>query len=342
MALKGDGVFSGSDADFARFLSDTGSSSDDTQAFVARNFLLDEAVPAARADSYAASGGATAHADSAAWLKAHNHYLTARVWSLSHDHGPPALVDTADEEGCPETFRLPAASPYAAANGTLDLVRVEGVTFIASKSASDPAEVVRLARAALAPGAGDDTRAALDALLEVWSRKIDLRPVFAGFWEDVQDLFGATPDADPPGWADRLRDRLGLLHHDPADKKGPIDVLVFRYQVDAVPPLASDHARRPLLPPTVLDGRHSAAFCPAPRDSATGHTIDLGARGERPCREVLHPCTALRARHVFRVGTISAPVARERLREARGMHLLAVRDQAGRPDYAAGTDGDLA
>ena len=118
-------------------------------------------------------------------------------------------------------------------------------------------------------------------------------------------------------------------------------MLVFRYQVDAVPGLKSDRTVRLLLPPTVLDGRHSPAFCPAPRAALTGHTLDLSGGRDRPCREVLHPTTRFRARHLFRVGTVTRPVNHGLLREARGLHLVCVREQSGRRDYAVRTDGDL-
>ncbi len=342
MLLKGNGVCSTGDAPFAGFLSDQGCAPDDSRALVARNFLLDESVPVARFESYRDAGAVGAHADYAAWLDTHNAYLNERVFALSHDHGPPAQVDLADADACPETFRLPAPSAFRDASPTLDLLRVETVTFVAKTSGREPSAVLDLARKALASPASDGARAGFDALLEVWSRALDTRPVFAAFWEDLADLFGARPADDAPDWADRLRDRLGLLHHDPADKRAPIDVLVFRYGVDALPPLSAGHGGgRVLLPPTVLDGRHSAAFCPAPRESATGHTLDLAAARARPCRELLHPCTRFRARHLLRVGTIREPATRDHLRAARGLHLLAVRELARRPDYAAGTDGDL-
>ncbi len=341
MDLNGSGVFSTGDASFAGFLSAQGSASDDARALVARNFLLDEGVPGTRLASYRESGAVGAHADYAAWLDAHGRYLSERIFTLSHDQGPPERVDPADAEACPETFRLPAPSTFRGASATLDLVRVETLGFLASKCGRAPADVWALARQALTTSpASDDARATLDALLEVWSRAIDLRPVFAGYWQDVADLFGATPADDPTGWADRLRDRLGLLHHDPGERRSPIDVLVFRYAARDVPELAGERGLA-LFPPTVVDGRHSAAFCPAPRDSATGHTLDLAGDGTQPCREVLHPCLRFRARHLFRLGTIGAPAAPDGLRAARGLHLLAVRELARRPDYAAGTDGDL-
>ena len=43
---------------------------------------------------------------------------------------------------------------------------------------------------------------AVEAALRHWSSTLDLRPVFASFWEEVKDLFADGRD----DWADRLRD----------------------------------------------------------------------------------------------------------------------------------------
>lgn len=217
-------------------------------------------------------------------------------------------------------------------------MRVEEAGFVARRAGQPDARLLSLARDTLRADAA--AARVLDALLETWARKIELRPVFAAFWEDLSDVFGATPGEDPPGWADELRDRLGLAHHDPAARAGRIDVLIFRYRVDAVPGPKSNHAQRLLVPPTVLDGRFSPAFCPAPTGGLTGHTLDLGG-GSRLCREVLHPTLPFRAVHLFRVGAIERPVSPGLLREARGLHLAAVRAASAREDYALGTDGDL-
>jgi hypothetical protein len=80
---------------------------------------------------------------------------------------------------------------------------------------------------------------------------------------------------------------------------------------------------------------------PAPRGGLTGHTLDLSGNSETPRREVLHPTLAFRAEHLWRAGAISAPFVASSLDTLRGLHLLWLREQTGRDDYAADTDGDL-
>ncbi len=338
MVLQGQGVFSTFDAAFAGFLAGEGMRPG-VAGFVARNFLLDEGVLPERASSYSEARAVAAHADEKAWDDAHTRYLSERVFRAADDHGPPESVDTDDELSCPETFRLPTASPFAGAHAGLDLVRVEDAAAIARRGDVNLDKLLADARAVLAPGGRDKTaRHELDAAFDRWLVKSESRPVFAAFWDDVADVFADGRD----DWADDLRDRLGLAHHDPAERRAPIDVLVFRYAVEAVPALAAARGTRLLLPPTVLDGRRSRAFCPAPRGSLTGHALDLGGGArDRLCREVLHPAVRFGAAHLFRVGAIRRAVDEELMRAARGLHLLNVRAHSGRDDYALGTDGDL-
>ena len=98
---------------------------------------------------------------------------------------------------------------------------------------------------------------------------------------------------------------------------------------------------RPLLPPTVLDGRFSEAFCPSPRGGLCGHVLNLNPQRGVMRREVLHPRPCYRAAHLWRVGTVRKAVDRAKLPEARALHLLQLRDETGRNDYAEGTDRDL-
>ncbi len=158
----------------------------------------------------------------------------------------------------------------------------------------------------------------------------------------MADLFGESPAADQAGWADRLRDRVGLAHLDPGARGAPIDVLILRYRVGDLARIQELSATgRALVPPTVLDGHFSDAFCPAPTGETTGHTVDLGGDCDAPRREVLHPALAFGARHLWRVGTIQTAFDRGNLETLRGLHLVWLRRETGRADYAADTDGAL-
>lgn len=337
--MRGDGLFSSADPAMEAFLARTGTDKAAESAFVARNFLIDEGVSTERVESYRRASAVADHATVAIWGQRHRAYLLGHVCLPGDGFGPPSPVDPHDDDACPETFRSAAAtSPYAAVDERLDLIRVVDLAFVAAMASSPAAKVRALAQTVTGGTASSTERDELDAVLATWTRSIDLRPVFAGFWEDLHDIFGSDPASDPPGWADALRNRLGLVHHDAA--RGEIDILVFRYPVRLVPKLRGS-GLRPIVPPTVLDGSHSDAFCPAPKGTP-GHTVDLNADTElRARREVLHPAVTLDVKHVFRVGTIRTPTDRDVLPFARHEHLTQVRAASGRVDYAAATDGDL-
>ncbi len=343
--LVGDGLFSTEDA-FAAYLSQVGNRRphNESYAFVARNFLLDEGIRVGREKSYRESGAAADHSGEEQWRGSHEAYLKAQVFLPSDGHGAPTKVDPTDDFSCPETFRdFDPASPYLDADEQLDLVRLVDLSFIAREAAEAPEGVLELAREAAASPLDSAVRARFDPVLRRWAAQCDLRPVFVSFWEDMQDLFGAISEEDKAGWADELRDRCGLSHFDP-DRAGgtrsPINVAVFRYCVREVPRILHFN-RRGLIPPTVLDGRHHPAFCPAPRDLPSGHTIDLSGSTSLPRREVLHPALGFTSRQLWRVGTITRPVDLSCFDVARGLHLQALRDESKRSGYAAGTDSDL-
>ena len=336
------GPLSTTDSGFRAFL-DRVSADPAQYQMAARNFLLDEGIASARCDSYRDSGAAVDHADRPTWRAQHGKYLGQRVFRPAPDTGLPAEINEADEDLCPETFRLVApGSPFAYSDKSLHLVRTEELSFVARLSGVPPDRLKDLARDVTQRGTAAVGFADLDSALRTWAKQIDLRPTFAAFWEDLSDLFGATPAADPGDWANRLRDRLGLAHLDPGGRGEPIDVLVFRYEIGSLARILGLGADvRALVTPTVLDGTFSDAFCPAPLGARTGHTLDLSGACERPRREVLHPTLAFGARHLWRIGTVNAPVDLASLGTLRGLHLLWLRGQCGIADYAADTDRDL-
>lgn len=345
--LTGRGMLFGTHLDWDRFLCRLGNDGSTPRgAFVARNFILDEGVWPERVDSYLALRAVAGHDDFQAWKERHGAYLKQRV-QLVHWEEP---LDPNDEDVCPETFRFPdRRTPFDSTDRHLHLIRLERVDTIADlvrPRLSAPA-ILSMAAEVLAKNAQPETRAAFEDLLGKWFAAKDGRPVYCGFFADFEeDLFAA----DRPDWADALRDRLGLAHLDPGELGKPIDVLVFKYPVNQVARLAGAATHtRPLVPPTVLDGDFSDAFCPPPHGALTGHVVDLdwAAQEERRlrkaalCQEVLHPKTRLQARHLFRVGRIEKAVDFENLPLARAAHLEHVRLASGRADYALGTDKDL-
>lgn len=335
------GLFSTNNNAMTEFLKGLSGETSPTKAFIARNFLLDEGVSSNRYDSY--DGNTAAYKNFGDWRVTHDKYLNNRVFRPGSTTGSPKKLDTTDMDLCPETFQeIDSGSPFLHTDTNLHLLRVEEINFIARRSGELAENIKQLGQKVIAngPKADSDEYKDLADIFENWSLNIELRPVFAGFWEDFNDL----PEGQENNWANLLRDRLGLLHLDPIMRNGPINVFIFKYPVSDVPKLQnqSDAAgTRPLVPPTVLDGKFSAAFCPAPKGETTGYTIDLTGDSPPLRQEVLHPSICFSPSHLWRVGSIDKEIKKGILSEARGMHLLAVREHTHRNDYAAQTDADL-
>ena len=337
--LFADGDLSRASGKWIEFLSSLGEdSARPEQRFIARNFLLDEGVGADRARSYLERGAKDGYVSETDWGTGHAAYLADEV-NLVPGGDLPRRLDPGDDV-CPETFRLlPHDSPFLRALPNLLLIRMERVDSIASIAQLPREEVSAALKSYLEKGEQDDV-IHLGDILEQWNAHADLRPTYAGFLDDFPVLLGGEEES-PPDWPDRLRDALGLLHHDPRTS-GPIEIVVFKYPVSELPAFrGAGPDARPLVPPCVLDGRFSAAFCPSPRNGLTGHVADLSANVAEPRREIVHPTLRLRTNHVWRIGTITKPVENDFLPEARGLHLDLLRNHVARPYYARGTDADL-
>jgi hypothetical protein len=334
--------FAGAGIPFSDFLARTGkAASMGDRRFLARNFLLDEGVMETRLDSYARAGASGDHADVSAWADRHENYLRNFVSLNQPASGAPETVNPA-HPSCPETFRHPEAfRSLGAAHPGLDLVRVVSVGSMVRRLPTGTvteSELLSWAQGALATKNPDSLDwQSLEAALAEWNPRLDLRPVFAGFWQEQRDLL----EGGPSDWADVLRDRLGLLHLSPRRPGQELPIFVFCYPIRRIPRRLGLRDERALAVPTVLDGQLSEAFCPAPVEDAYGRVVDLGASYRDPSREVLHPYFPVEVKFLARVGVIRrAPV--KLLKEARAAHLLAIRVMSGRDNYAAATDGDLA
>jgi len=249
-------------------------------------------------------------------------------------------IDRSDSE-CPASFQDSfALVDYASADEQLDMLRVETATGMAHVIASGSGDKLRvaqrlrdLARAAGPGGLSNATAATnLNRELRTWGRSIDRRPAFVT-WAGLLDrlLFDEDPANDAPDWADEIRDRLGLSQIDIGET-----LLVFRYSVADLPRFVDDPTIQPLAVPTVVDFGFYDAFCPAPRNQAAGHTVDLAGHG-RLQPEILHPGIRLQAKHLFRVGTVTRRVPPD-LTSARTAHIAAIRGASGRSDYGVTTE----
>lgn len=318
--------------------------------FIPRNFLLDEGINSHRRKSYEAIGGIQAHASFDDWVGIHNDYLNSQIF-LVRPLPLPNIFDVADEKYCPETFRhVDSFDEFGAADPNLYLIRVERADHISRLAGLNSVnELLELARkvedlnsSRKEANINQTTREGqlLNSILEVWSRSLDMRPIWAGFWENFGELFGSEPASDSDAWPDELRDRLGLYHLDPfALSVAEIPILVFRYPVKLLPRLKANRTLRPITVPSVLDSRFGEAFCPAPSGRPYGFTIYLGQRDYRPQREILHPPMQFRPEHLFRVGVVKRRLPSD-LSAARSLHLLWLRLETNRPDYSVITDGD--
>lgn len=278
------------------------------------------------------------HARWKEWVGAHQDYL--------HDHiflpvSPlPTIIDRQDEDSCPETFRYrEALQTFGFADSKLELIRVERAFDITREAGLPVEDLLAVVRDVLANPTSASKVLALEDYLEQCNEKRQARPTWTAFWEDVHDLFGDTPAKDAPTWPDELRDRLGLYHYNPdARLRDRIAILLFRYPTGALPPMKGERDLHPLAVPSVLDGRFSQAFCPAPDRQPTGYAVHLGQ--EPPRRELMHPAIPLQARHLFRVGAVTGSVPAD-LTIPRRVHLTWLCQETGRPDYAQNTDGDI-
>ena len=263
--------FAGAGPPFSVFLERTGKTASlGDSRFLARNFLLDEGAVETRLESYARAGAAADHADVSAWAGRHDDYLKRFVFLDQPAGGAPETVNPT-HPSCPETFRHPEAfRSLGLAHPDLDLVRVVSVGGVVRKLPAGLAtetELVAWAHEALATKDPDSAAwQALEAALAEWHPRLDLRPVFAGFWQEQKDLL----DGGPPDWADVLRDRLGLLHLSPRRPGQELPIFVFRYPIRRIPRRLGLRDERALAVPTVLDGQLSEAFCPAPMEDAYG------------------------------------------------------------------------
>ena len=318
--------------------------------FISRNFLLDEGINSLRRKSYEANGGVTTHASFDDWVEIHNDYLNSHIF-LVRPLPLPNLLDVADEAYCPETFRcVDSFSTFGAADLDLYLIRVERAEHISRlaglNSVDELLELARkvetqnLSRVGSTTNQSTKEEQLLNSVLELWGRSLDMRPVWAGFWENFAELFGSEPASDSEAWSDELRDRLGLYHLNPFALSVPeIPILIFRYPVKILPRLKDNRTLRPITVPTVLDSRFCEAFCPAPRGQSCGFTVYLGHYEYQSQREILHPPIQFKSEHLFRVGLIKRSLPSD-LSSARSLHLLWLRLETGRHDYSVITDGD--
>jgi hypothetical protein len=171
------------------------------------------------------------------------------------------------------------------------------------------------------------THAVLDVFLDRWNARRDGRPAFAAWKDELID------DLRHPDWADRVRDRLGLAHHDPGPAR-PIQVILMEYDVASVLHAATSRGvKDAFVSPTVVDSPPWPWFFPSPAGLAYGRTMNLGAGAPNFVAEFLHVGMTYTRGHIAKIGEITRPVGSVDMPSLRNRHLAALRAAARRPDF---------
>ena len=176
------------------------------------------------------------------------------------------------------------------------------------------------------------------SFIETWNQRRDARPAFAAFADEVQ------VELEDEDWPHALRDRLGLGHYGiPGDTPQPVALMRYSladvYAAQARQPIANGVAL-----PTVLDGGMHKLFFPVPREHPYGATVHLAPQlADTLTAEVLHCRIDYERRHICRLGEITRPTQMDdqQLREARDLHLYALREACNRDDFGEPLEGRI-
>ena len=181
-----------------------------------------------------------------------------------------------------------------------------------------------------------DARLAFRSFFEVWNQRRDARPMFAAFADEVQN------EVDDDDWPHALRDRLGLGHLG-IPNGPPQPIALMRYPLAVV--LAAQRQQQLAAAcalPTVLDGGMHEFFFPVPREHPYGATVHLVPDfADILTAEVVHCRIDYEPGHLYRLGEITRPSRLDdaQLREARDLHLYALREECGREDFGEELEG---
>ncbi len=295
---------------FYQLLKETTQANPAEAGHVAENFILEERLPQQREENYQRHVGTSGGIND--WIFAHKNYISEEI-----------NVST----GTPATFTLDNSS------NVLDrieenqfIVRIETIDWPTSLIGVDLNQMVDYLKDYLKSQKHFNI---IEKFLVDWNRSRDFRPVFAGFWDEVKDIFIDTADneIDNADWANQLRDRFGLGHYDPMGGE-PLAVVLMRYRISDVMNAASGKTKIVAVP-TVIDSDWSPFFHPTPIDGwQEGQTLDLSPGSEAEYslnREILHRFIAYQPSYLYRVGWINKPPGKS-CEEARRIHLKCLQD----------------
>lgn len=295
------------------------------------NFSCDERPPAAGRMLYERHVAGTSPVDSLeVWRERHDIFLENELF-----------VDAEDLSGqLPWTFRADNAANHIHPDVARErkLVRLEDANHAVRLVGGYTVDVLM---DQIVSFQGDDAtkkavaKVELDKFFNKWNKKRDLRPVFAAYLDEVDDLI------DQPDWPDRVRDRLGMGHLHPNVSTGaPVPVLLLHYRVEET--MGNGAGVPKLAIPTVLDGKINPYFFPTPQPGAGavpeksgGRAVNLSRVSENDYSygvELLHPKLDYQLGHLKGGGWIRRPPGLE-LATVRPWHLELLRVYMNRADY---------
>ena len=302
---------------YNNFLHRASRSADAVLAAVADNCRFDERASEERWAAFEAmlsrAGGIT-HTD---WDEAYRLYFEQRCMV------PRASV--------PDAFLEPNRDAWLEKiDENQSLVRIEALSRPLQRTALELGELV-----ALLQSTDDEAGHAVGSFIAAWNQRRDARPAFAAFADEVR------AEMEDDDWPHALRDRLGLGHYS-ATADAPMPIALMRYSIEDVLAAQTPAVANAVALPTVLDGGMHEFFFPTPRDHVYGATVHLVPElADTLTAEVVHCRIDYEPRHLHRLGEISRPVLLDddQLREARDLHLYALRDAGGRDDFGEPLEG---
>lgn len=292
---------------FYQFLKNTKQGLHPEERAVAENFILEERLSESREDSYEENLKSPSNIED--WLNCHEEYLENKINVCS---------DT------PETFTLlNKQNLLPKIDEDQFIVRLENISRPCSIWGIDTNKMIDYLNNYV------EYKDIVDKFLVEWNDGRDFRPIFAGFWGEVKDIFSESDENEIQNedWPNQLRDRFGLGHLDPKNGE-PIPVLLLRYRVSDV--LKADSGNiETIAVPTVLDSGWGPFFCPTPQDGWNeGQTLDLSHGNEDDYSltcEIIHKFIGYEDSYLYRAGLITKPPGKT-CEEARKIHLEFLRN----------------